>query len=138
MLKRSVLTLLLTLLTTGTALAANYIDADELKPLLLEKREIIIVDIQPAAAFEQHHLPSSIETDAFPVATDAEKARLDKVLPIINASHAPVVVVCPSGKSGAKNAYLFLASKGIPEGRMQILAGGIKEWPYSDLLVKGR
>ncbi|NTV50193.1 MAG: rhodanese-like domain-containing protein [Geobacteraceae bacterium] len=138
MLKNVALTLAMTLLSATVALAANYIEPQELKVLLDKKQPVILVDIQPAADFEKQHLPGSIETNAFPAAKDAEKARLDKVLTIIKASKSPVIIICPRGKSGAKNSYNYLESKGVPEGRMQILDDGIAGWPYKELLVKGR
>ena len=138
MIKRITLTLALTLMSATVALAANYIDPPELKELLDKKQPVILVDIQPTADFENHHLPGSIKTNAFPAATDEEKVRLDKTLTIINASKAPVVVICPRGKTGAKNAYNYLESKGVSEERMQILDDGIAGWPYKELFVKGR
>ena len=136
--KKIVLSLAMTLLSATTVLAANYIEAQELKVLLDKKQPVILVDIQPAADFEKQHLPGSIETNAFPAAKDEEKARLDKALAIIKASQAPVVVLCPRGKSGAKNSYNYFESKGVPEERMQILEDGIAGWPYKELFVKGR
>ena len=138
MFKKLALTLALSLITATAALAANYIEPQELKELLDKKKPVILVDIQPAADFEKQHLPGSIETNAFPAAKDEEKARLDKALTVIKASKDPVVVICPRGKSGAKNSYNYLESKGISEDRMQILEGGIAEWPYKELFVKGR
>ncbi len=49
-----------------------------------------------------------------------------------------VVIICPKGKGGALNAYDYLKSKGVPENRLFILEGGIDDWPYPDLFVKGR
>jgi rhodanese-related sulfurtransferase len=138
MLKKIILSFALTLASATIALAANYIEPQELKELMDKKKPVILVDIQPAADFEKQHLPGSIETNAFPAKTDEEKARLDKALAIIKTSKDPVVVVCPRGKSGAKNSYNYLESKGISEDRMQILEGGIHEWPYKELFVKGR
>jgi len=138
MLKKLVLSFTLTLASATMALAANYIESQELKELLDKKTPVILVDIQPAADFEKQHLPGSIETNAFPAKTDEEKARLDKVLARIKSSKDPVVVVCPRGKSGAKNSYNHLESKGVSEDRMQILEGGIAEWPFKELFVTGR
>ena len=121
-----------------TAFAANYIDAEDLKKMFEQKSEVVLVDIQPAADFEKQHLPGSIETNAFPGKTDEEKKRLDKTLAAINATTAPVIVVCPRGKSGAKNSYAYLLTKGVREDRLQILDGGIAEWPFKELFVKGR
>jgi rhodanese-related sulfurtransferase len=138
MLKKIMLSFALTLASASITLAANYIEPQELKELLDKKKTVILVDIQPAADFEKQHLPGSIETNAFPAKTDEEKTRLDKALAVIKTSKDPVVVVCPRGKSGAKNSYNYLESKGISEERMQILEGGIHEWPYKELFVKGR
>lgn len=138
MIKRIALSLAFTIMFASIALAANYIEPQELKELMDKKKPVILVDIQPAADFEKQHLPGSIETNAFPAAKDEEKARLDKALTIIKASKDPVVVVCPRGKTGAKNSYNYLESKGVSEDRMQILEGGIHEWPYKELFVQGR
>lgn len=138
MLKKFTAALILTLSTASAALAANYIEPQELKELLDKKQPVILVDIQPAADFEKQRIVGSIETNAFPAKSDEEKARLDKTLPIIKASKDPVVVVCPRGKSGAKNSYEYLMKQGVAEDRLQILDGGIAEWPYKELFVKGR
>lgn len=134
----SLIVLAIIMFSATVALAANYIEPQELKDLLDKKKPVILVDIQPAADFEKHHLPGSVETNAFPAKTDQEKARLDKVLTAIKASQDPVVVICPRGGSGAKNSYMYLKSKGVPEDRMTILEGGIAQWPYKDSLSKGR
>jgi len=138
MLKRTALSLPFPLLAAAPPLATNYIAPANLKKILDAKQEVIMVDIQPAADFAKQHLPGSIETNAFPAKSDEEKGRLDKALPAINGSKAPVVVLCPRGKSGAKNSYEYLQSKGVPENRLQILEGGIADWPYTDMFVKGR
>lgn len=138
MYKRIALSLAFTLLAAGPAMAANYITPANLKKILDAKQEVIMVDIQPAADFAKQHLPGSIETNAFPAKSDEEKGRLDKALPAINGSKAPVIVLCPRGKSGAKNSYDYLQSKGVVENRLQILEGGIADWPYGEMFVKGR
>ncbi|HEX9080581.1 MAG TPA: rhodanese-like domain-containing protein [Desulfuromonadaceae bacterium] len=125
-------------LAASNALAANYIEPDELKQAFQQKRELIIVDIQPAEQFEQHHFNGSIETNAFPAKTEQEKKRLDKALPVIKASGAPVIVVCPRGKSGAKNSYEYLAEHGVPEERLQILEDGMGGWPFKEYIRQGR
>jgi len=130
---------LITLLATATiSHATNYIEAEEMKQIILQKKDMIIVDIQPGADFEKNYLPGSIETNAFPAKTPEEKQRLDKALPAITASKAPVVIICPRGKSGAKNSYDYLLTKGIPEERLLILDDGISGWPYKELLKQGR
>ncbi len=138
MFKKILLSMALTLITATAALATNYIEPQELKELMDKKKPVILVDIQTPADFEKHHLAGSIETNAFPAAKVPDKAKIDKALPVINASKDPVIVVCPFGKGGAKNTYNYLQSKGVPEDRLQILEGGIHDWPYKEMFVKGR
>lgn len=138
MFKKLALTLSLTLLSASAALAVNMMEPATLKAMIDKKQPVVLVDIQPAADFEKHHLAGSIETNAFPAKKDDEKKRLDKALPAIGKSTATVVVVCPKGKTGAVNSYNYLITKGVPEARLQVLKGGISDWPYKEMFVKGR
>lgn len=138
MLKQLVTLLALSILSAGTALAANYIEPQELKLMLEQKKPLVLIDIQPAADFEKRHLPGAIETNAYPAKKDEEKKRLDKVIPEIRKSDAPVVIICPRGGSGATNSYSYLQSQGIPENRLIILKGGNDKWPFPEMFVKGR
>lgn len=137
MLKKLVITVLL-LTSASLACAANYISPDELKEMMQQKKDVVIVDIQPGDEFEQHYLKGSIETNAFPAKGADEKQRLDKTLPVINSSSAPVVIICPRGGSGAKNSYDYLQTRGVPENRLLILKGGMAGWPHQELLQHGR
>jgi hypothetical protein len=51
-------------------------------------------------------------------------------------------VICPRGGTGAKSSYQYIVSQGVSEGvseeRLQILEGGIYEWPYKEMFIKGR
>jgi len=140
--KRKVITLCIAVtvlfLLPHTALAKNYMKPDIFKQWLTSNRSIVIVDIQPAKEYGNHHFKGSIETNAFPSKSDEEKRRLDKVIPKIQSSKGEVVIICPKGKGGAVNAYEYLQSKGVPESRLFILEGGIDGWPYADMFVKGR
>lgn len=116
----------------------NMIKPEELKNWLTSGKKVILVDIQPHEDFVKGHIKGSIETNAYPASKDEEKKRLDKVLPIIQKSNDPVVILCPRGRSGAKNSYDYLKSKGVPENRLYILEGGMAGWPYPELLEKGK
>jgi rhodanese-related sulfurtransferase len=116
----------------------NMIKPEELKNWLTSGKKVILVDIQPHEDFVKGHIKGSIETNAYPASKDEEKKRLDKVLPIIQKSNDPVVIICPRGRSGAKNTYDYLKSKGVPENRLYILEGGMAGWPYPELLEKGK
>jgi len=137
MLKKLVISALL-LTSASLACAANYISPDELKLMIQQQKDVVLVDIQPANEFEQHYLKGAIETNAFPAKSPDEKQRLDKTLPAISASSAPVVIICPRGGSGAKNSYEYFQTRGVPENRLLILKGGIAGWPHQELLQHGR
>ncbi|MFN4131954.1 MAG: rhodanese-like domain-containing protein [Caldimicrobium sp.] len=126
------------LLFTKNAFATNYIEPEELKKWLTSGKGVILVDIQPHDDFIKGHIKGAIETNAFPANNDDLRKRLDKVLPIIQKSTNPVVIICPRGRSGAKNSYDYLLSKGVPESRLFILKGGMAEWPFPELLEKGK
>jgi rhodanese-related sulfurtransferase len=130
--------LALLLAHVSLALGANYISPDDLKQMIQQQKDMVIVDIQPTNEYEQHHFKGSIETTAFPVKNSDERQLLDKSLPAIKASSVPVVIVCPRGGSGAKNSYEYFQAKGIPEDRLLILKGGIAGWPFQELLQHGR
>jgi len=112
--------------------------AEDFKKWLESGKKIILVDIQPAKEFEQHHFAGSIETNAFPAKTDEEKARLDKAVQKAKYSKDDVVIICPRGRSGAANTYEYLKLMGIDEKRLFILEGGVAGWPHKEMLKKGK
>jgi len=132
------LTLVVTFLMAGTAFAYNTISAYHVKGLIEHQEPVILVDIQPEKDFAEHHLVGSIETNAYPVKSVADKTKLDRTLPLIEDSTAPVVVVCPRGGGGAQKAYDYLKSQGVAEERLVILEGGIAGWPHDDLMSQDR
>ena len=134
----AVLVVSLVLIMVNTAWAANMLKAEDFKKWLEAGKSVIIVDIQPAKEYEQHHFKGSIETNAFPAKTDEERARLDKAIEKAKASKDDVVIVCPRGRSGAQNTYDYMKLKGIEEKRLFILEGGVANWPYKEMFVKGR
>lgn len=123
---------------TTMAFADNMVKPDVFKQWLESNKKMIIVDIQPAADFEKGHFKDSIETNAYPVKTDAERKKLEGALSKIKASKDDVVIVCPRGGGGAKNTYEYFKSNSVPESRLFILEGGAEKWPYKDMFVKGR
>jgi len=91
---------------------------------------MILVDICPADQFAAGHIKGAIETNAYPVKTDEEKALLAKQLPKIQGSTADVIILCPKGGGGAKNTFDFYKSKGVDTKRLMILENGVSGWPY--------
>jgi rhodanese-related sulfurtransferase len=108
----------------------NYIAADALQKRITAGSPMILIDICPVDQFAAGHIKGSIETNAYPVKTDAEKTRLTKYLPKIKAASEDVIIVCPGGGSGAKNTFDFYKANGIEEKRLLILEKGMNKWPY--------
>lgn len=108
----------------------NYISQDAMRARLDNNEAMTIVDICPIDQYAVGHLPGSIETNAYPVKTDEERAKLGTVLPKLQASNEDVVIVCPGGRGGAKRTYDYYKSQGIPEDRLLILEKGMNGWPY--------
>lgn len=126
---------LLVLGATSQAFGYSYTGTKEFKKALEQGTSMIIVDIQVPAEFAKRHFARAVETDAFPAKSDAERAKLDKVLPLIAASQDEVVIICPRGGGGAKNTWDYLKMKGVDEKRLRILEGGMQGWPYQELTV---
>ena len=139
MLKKTVslLPLLFFMLTT-TVLAGsyNYVGQEEFKNWLDTGKEVIIVDIQVADQFQKHHFKNSMETNAFPVKTDEQRAKIDPAVSAYSKSSKQVVVVCPRGGGGAKRCYDYLKSRGVAEKDLVILKGGVEKWPYKEMLQR--
>ncbi|MDC0335633.1 rhodanese-like domain-containing protein [Pseudodesulfovibrio sp.] len=108
----------------------NYISQNDMRSQLDTKAQVTIVDICPIDQFAKGHLPGSIETNAYPVKTDDERAKLDAILPQLQASNDNIVIVCPGGKGGAKRTYEYYKAQGINEKRLLILESGMNGWPY--------
>ena len=92
---------LLMLLSSTSAVATNDVAPGNFKEWLAAGKKMIIVDVQPAADFAQHHFKGALQTNAFPGKTEEEKKRLDPALSKIAASQDAVVIVCPRGGGGA-------------------------------------
>lgn len=114
----------------------NYIAAKNMKNIIETGNEVIIVDIQIEKEYQQHHLPGSIATYAYPVKTEAERAQIDKAVQLFQESGKDVVIVCPRGKGGAKRCYDYMLKNNVPSEKIYILEKGIAGWPYKELFEK--
>jgi rhodanese-related sulfurtransferase len=136
MLKKLFPALLIVLLTVASAGAFwfsggyNYISAEEVQSRLENGPSMILLDICAVEQFSKGHIPGSIETNAYPVQSDADRERLAKVLPKIQDSSDQVVIVCPGGGSGAKRTVDYYKAQGVDEERLLILEKGMNNWPY--------
>lgn len=117
----------------------NYITADETAKLMREDAsKVVIVDIQEKPGFDKEHLNGAQATYAYPVKTDAEKARLAELIPNIKPDQK-VVIVCPRGAGGADRTYDFFLEKGLKKEQLFTLKNGQEGWPreqISDVLSK--
>lgn len=108
----------------------NYISQDDMRARLQANDDMHIVDICPVPLFAEKHLPGSVETNAYPVKSDEERAKLTPLLGDLTADSNDIVIVCPGGKGGAQRTYEYFVENGIDEGRLLILEHGMKGWPY--------
>jgi rhodanese-related sulfurtransferase len=126
-------------LMAGLFSSYNYISPEETAKLIRETpSQVALVDIQVKEGFTKEHLKGALATYAYPVKTDAEKARLAELLPSFKAGQK-IVIVCPRGGGGAKRAYDFYVEKGVSKEQLLILTKGQEGWPrekISDVLAK--
>ena len=113
----------------------NYISPDETKSKIESGEIMTLLDIQVEDEYTRHHIKGSLATYAYPVKSDAEKARLDKVISDLSSRTDPIVIICPRGGGGAKRTFEYLASRGIESERMFILEKGQSGWPYPQFIV---
>ncbi len=125
----TVLTILI-LPAMAFAMDYNYISQQDMHDRLNNTSEVAIVDICPIDQFAKGHLPGSIETNAYPVKSDMERAKLTPTLPQLKATATDVVIVCPGGRGGAKRTYDYYVANGINKERLFILEKGMNGWPY--------
>ncbi|MBU0485363.1 MAG: rhodanese-like domain-containing protein [Proteobacteria bacterium] len=115
----------------GMAADYQYVSAEELKGWLEAARPVLLVDIQEKQDFAAHHIRGSLETNAYPVKSDAERQTIDPAVSRAKDYEA-VVVICPRGKGGAKRTYDYLKEHGVPEAKLTILTDGMEKWSYQE------
>lgn len=132
---KSAIAALTFILFSATAMAAqyNFMAAEDLQSRIRANDDLLIVDIQVEEEFNQHHIPGSLATYAYPVKDDTHKARLDPVVSMQQSDPRPVVIVCPRGAGGAKRTYDYLVARGVSEERLWILEKGMAGWEFSEL-----
>jgi len=128
-----------TVAMAGNILAAedpfNYITPEKTKSRIESGEAVTLLDIQIEDEYTRHHIRGSLATYAYPVKSDAQKAKLDRVIPNLSANTDPIVIICPRGGGGAKRTFEYLASRGIQSKRMFILEKGQSGWPYPQLVA---
>ncbi|AFS79635.1 putative lipoprotein [Gottschalkia acidurici 9a] len=114
----------------------QYYTAEQLKESIEKNEDLYLLDIQTKEDWDKHHIKGAVQTNAYPAKSDKDKAKLDIVIPSIEANDNPVVIICPGGKGGAEKTHAYLVEKGIDKDRLFILEKGQKGWKYDDLLEK--
>jgi rhodanese-related sulfurtransferase len=120
---------------SAAAADMSFLTADEFKTMLDKNSPMVIADIQKPRDFQKKHFYDAIETDAYPVKKDADKKQLGQILEMYEKTGNPVIIVGPRGGSGSKRAYKYLLKGGVPADKLFILKGGMREWPYEELLI---
>lgn len=116
--------------------AYNYYTEEQLKNAIESQEAFTLVDIQEAEGYAKHHIQGAIETNAYPVKTDEEKAKLESLLETIKASNDPVIIVSPRGGGGAQRTVEYYESQGLPSAQLYILEKGQEGWSIDELLEK--
>ena len=74
-----------TVAMAGNILAAedpfNYITPEKTKLRIESGEAVTLLDIQIEDEYARHHIRGSLATYAYPVKSDAQKAKLDRVIP---------------------------------------------------------
>jgi len=113
----------------------KYIDPEELKIRIETSQPTILVDIQKKNAFLEHHFYGSIRTYAYPAKTELDTQSLIQAVRVFEQTGNMVVIIGPRGGRACKRSQDYLVSRGIPAEKIYILRGGIKSWPYPDMLL---
>ena len=113
----------------------QHISPTEVKNRIENGAFMTILDIQVKDEYDKHHIVGALASYAYPVKSDADRAKLDVVMEKLTAEDDPIIIVCPRGGGGAKRTWQYLSSKGLSTNRMYILENGQGGWPYPDLLA---
>ncbi|AHM58044.1 rhodanese domain protein (plasmid) [Peptoclostridium acidaminophilum DSM 3953] len=122
----------------------NYISAADLKARIdagdLESGAMIMTSSQTEEELADSYMKGDlIKTQARPLETVEDYAKLEPVYEIIKDTDADVILICPGGKSGATRPADYFAAKGIDTDRLLILEGGQGNFSklYPDYVVFG-
>ena len=133
---KTLLTAIFVLFAISTAGASEYtyMEAEDLKKRIGSNEDMLIIDIQVQEEFNKHHIPGSLTTQAYPVKSAEDRARLTPIVALEQDDSRPLVIVCPRGAGGAKRTYDYLVDQGIASDRLWILKKGMAGWDYDELI----
>ena len=137
--KRNILNVSVFLLFTAVVAQAssvvNYIDSASFWKYLKGKKSVYMVDIQKNNDYLRHHFYGALPTNAYPVRSGQDRARLAAVVAELKKTDDPVVIIGPRGSRASKRAYSFLLQQGIDSRRLAVLKKGIRGWPRPEILL---
>ena len=119
----------------GVALAYTMMTADELKIRLDTKEPTILLDIQQTNAYKEHHFFGAVRTYAYPAKTDTDLESVIQGVRLFEQNGNDIVVIGPRGGRASQRTVDYLITRGVPEEKIFILEGGIKNWPYKNMLL---
>lgn len=119
----------------GIALAYNMITADELKVMIETEQPVILLDIQKETAYKEHHFYGSVRTYAYPARTDKDLESAIQAVRIYERTGNDIVIIGPRGGRPSQRTVEYLITRGVPEEKIHILEGGLRKWPYKDMLL---
>jgi|GEM_PF-6686529 len=99
---------------------------EELRQWREQGKTLILVDVQSPDEYFEHHFEDSVPTEAYPVISEGDKAKLRPVLDSARSSSQPVVIVSTTGGDEAGRAGDFLLFHGVTATRLYILKGGVE------------
>jgi molybdopterin synthase sulfurtransferase len=120
------------------AFAYNLMEPEDLKIRLDSSQTLILLDIQPENDYREHHFYGSLATFAYPVKTELETRNLEQAVSVYRETRLDIVIISPRGGRAAQRTHDFLIGSGVPEAQLFILKGGIRQWPYREMLLNTR
>ena len=91
---------------------------------------MIFIDICSAEQYPQRRIHGAIETNTYPVKTDAEKERLTKPVSKLKTSATHIIIVCPGGGGRAGNTENDDKSNRVDGKRMLRREQGMEKFLY--------
>ena len=103
--------------------------AEEVKRMISEKADIVIVDTQPPDNYEIWHLPSAVNIPYISTANPMDRQLMLIALPMDKL--IVIYCLCEEGTDSARMA-LELIDLGYSKENIKVLEGGLIQWDAND------
>ncbi len=121
-------------LSAHGALNGKTVASEELQKIFQQHQPVHLLDIQKKHDFLLHHFFNALATDAYPVKTRTDTAKIEPLLKRLQSTNDPIIIIGPRGTRASQRALTFLIQKGISPERLSILEKGIQRWPAPEIL----